>query len=69
MQMRFAMDAQMAEDTYNFVIGSYGVDGRLPREGVKTLLDLEKENRVIPQSVTVEQVVDFSLLEEVLKEQ
>jgi ABC-type nitrate/sulfonate/bicarbonate transport system substrate-binding protein len=69
MQKRFAMDAQMAEDTYNFVIGSYGVDGRLPREGVKTLLDLEKENRVISQSVTVEQVVDFSLLDEVLKEQ
>ncbi len=68
MQKRFALDALMVEDTYNFVIGSYGADGRLPREGVKALLDLEKENRVIPQSVTVEQVVDFSLLEEVLKE-
>ncbi len=68
MQKRFALNAQMAEDTYNFILGSFSLDGRIPREGVKALLDLEKENGAIPQSVTIDQVADFSLLEEVLKE-
>lgn len=67
-QKRFGLDAQMTEDTYNFLLGFFSVDGRIPREGVKVLLDLEKESGAIPQSVTVEQVVDFSLVEEVLRE-
>ncbi len=68
MQKRFALDAQMAEDTYNFVLDFFSLDGRIPREGIKTLLDLEKENGAIPQSVTIDQVADVSLVEEVLKE-
>lgn len=67
-QKRFGLDAQMAEDTYNFILGFFSLDGRIPREGVKALLDLEKESGAIPQSVTIDQVVDLSLVEEVLKE-
>ena len=68
MQKRFALDTQMAEDTYNFVLGFFSLDGRIPREGIKVLLDLDKESGVIPHSVTVDQVADFSLVEEVLRE-
>ena len=67
-QKRFGLDAQMAEDTYNFLLGFFSLDGRIPREGVKALLDMEKESGAIPQSVTIDQVVDFSLVEEVVNE-
>ena len=68
MQKRFVLDTRMAEDTYNFVLGFFSLDGRIPREGITVLLDLEKESGAISQSVTVDQVVDFSLVEEVLKD-
>jgi len=68
MQKRFGLDAQMAEDTYTFILPSFSKDGRISRQGVERLLDMEKESGAIPKSVTVDQVVEFSLVEEVLKE-
>lgn len=65
---RFAMDEQMARESYEVVIDAFSRDGRVPLEGVETLLALEKKDGLIPKTVTVDQVVDLSLGEEALKE-
>lgn len=65
---RFAMDEAMARESYAVVVDAFSKDGRVPPEGVEDLLNLEKKEGLIAKSVTVNQVVDFSLGEEVLKE-
>ncbi len=65
---RFAMDEQIAGESYQVVVEAFSRDGRIPRQGVENLLDLEKKGGFVPKSVTVDQVVDFSLGEEALKE-
>lgn len=65
---RFAMDEQMAVESYQVVVEAFSRDGRIPQQGVENLLDLERKSGLIPKSVTVDQVVDFSLGEEALKE-
>jgi NitT/TauT family transport system substrate-binding protein len=65
---RFAMDEQMAGESYQVVVEAFSRDGRIPRQGVENLLDLEKKGGFVPKSVTVDQVVDFSIGEEALKE-
>jgi ABC-type nitrate/sulfonate/bicarbonate transport system substrate-binding protein len=65
---RFAMDEQMAVESYQVVVEAFSRDGRIPQQGVENLLDLERKGGLIPKSVTADQVVDFSLGEEALKE-
>jgi ABC-type nitrate/sulfonate/bicarbonate transport system substrate-binding protein len=67
-QKGFAMDGPMALESYQVVVGAFSRDGRIPQQGVENLLDLERKSGLIPKSVTVDQVVDFSLGEEALKE-
>lgn len=65
---RFAMDDGMARESYAAVVDAHSKDGRIPREGVENLLNLEKKEGLIDKTVTVDQVVDLSVGEEVLKE-
>jgi hypothetical protein len=65
---RFAMDEQMAADSYHVVVSSFSKDGRIPHQGIAALLETEKKEGAIPQSVTVEQVTDSSLIDEAIKE-
>lgn len=65
---RFAMDEAMARESYAVVVDAFSKDGRIPLEGVENLLNLEKREGLIARTVTVDQVVDLSLGEEVLKE-
>jgi NitT/TauT family transport system substrate-binding protein len=65
---RFSMDERMARESYEVVIDAYSRDGKIPADGVDTLLSLEKQQNLIPQSITQENVIDTSLVEEVLKE-
>ena len=55
---RFAIEPDLAAQTYDLIIGSYSRDGGLPREGVDTVLALDKEEGAIPDSVRYEDVVD-----------
>ncbi|HEV8341975.1 MAG TPA: ABC transporter substrate-binding protein [Candidatus Binatia bacterium] len=65
---RFAMDEAMARESYAAVVEAHSKDGRIPREGVEYLLNLEKKEGLIDKAVTVDQVVDFSVGEEIFKE-
>lgn len=65
---RFVMDAALARDTYAIVAGSYSRDGRVDQPGVENILDMERKAGLIPKTMTVDQVIDASIAEEVLKE-
>jgi ABC-type nitrate/sulfonate/bicarbonate transport system substrate-binding protein len=65
---RFKMDEKMARESYDVVVDAFSRDGRVPLEGVETLLGIEKAANQIPQNITAEMVVDNTLVDETLKE-
>jgi NitT/TauT family transport system substrate-binding protein len=65
---RFSMDDKTAQESYNVVVDAFSRDGRVPLDGVDILLQIEKDQKLIPTTVTPKMVVDASLVEEALKE-
>jgi hypothetical protein len=49
-------------------VNAFSRDGRMPLDGVDILLQIEKDAKQIPATVTPQMVVDLSLMEETLKE-
>jgi ABC-type nitrate/sulfonate/bicarbonate transport system substrate-binding protein len=64
---RFAMDDAMARESYEVVVNAFSKDGRVDQTGVENLLEVERKAG-LPKGVTVDQVIDASIAEEVLKE-
>ena len=65
---RFHMDEKLARESYDIVVESFSRDGRVPLDGVDILLQIEKDQKLIPATVTPQMVVDATLVEEALKE-
>lgn len=65
---RFAMEESMARESYAVIVDAFSKDGRIDPAGIESLLDLERKAGLIAKTVTVDQVVDLSVGEEVLKE-
>jgi len=65
---RFNMEEKLARESYDVVVDAFSRDGRVPLEGVEILLQIEKDQKLIPATVTPQMVVDQSLVEEALKE-
>jgi ABC-type nitrate/sulfonate/bicarbonate transport system substrate-binding protein len=65
---RFSMDEKLARESYDVVVNAFSPDGRMPLDGVDILLQIEKEAKQIPPTVTAQMVVDSSLVDETLKE-
>jgi NitT/TauT family transport system substrate-binding protein len=65
---RFHMDEKFARESYDVVVKAFNRDGRMPLDGVEILLQIEKDAKQIPATVTPQMVVDLSLVEETLKE-
>jgi ABC-type nitrate/sulfonate/bicarbonate transport system substrate-binding protein len=65
---RFHMDEKLARESYEVVVDAFSRDGRVPLDGVDILLQIEKDAKQIPPTVTPQMVVEPSLVEEVLKE-
>ena len=65
---RFAMEESMARESYAVIVDAFSKDGRIDPAGIESLLDLERKAGLIAKTVTVDQVVDISVGEEVLKE-
>jgi len=65
---RFSMDDKTARESYDVVVDAFSRDGRIPLDGVDILLQIEKDQKLIPATVTPQMVVDASLVEETLKE-
>jgi NitT/TauT family transport system substrate-binding protein len=65
---RFHMDEKLARESYDTVVNAFSRDGRVPLDGVDVLLQIEKDAKQIPATVTPQMVVEPSLVDEVLKE-
>jgi NitT/TauT family transport system substrate-binding protein len=65
---RFNMDEKLARESYDVVVEAFSKDGRVPLDGVDILLQIEKDQKLIPPTVTPQMVVEASLVEEALKE-
>ena len=65
---RFNMDEKLARESYDAVVNSFSRDGRVPLDGVDILLQIEKDAKLIPATVTPQMIVEPSLAEEALKE-
>lgn len=65
---RFNMDEKLARESYEVVVNSFSKDGRVPLDGVDILLQIEKDQKLIPATVTPQMIVEASLAEEALKE-
>lgn len=65
---RFNMDEKLARESYDAVVNSFSRDGRVPLDGVDILLQIEKDAKIIPATVTPQMIVEPSLAEEALKE-
>jgi ABC-type nitrate/sulfonate/bicarbonate transport system substrate-binding protein len=65
---RFNMDEKLARESYDAVVNAFSRDGRVPLDGVDILLQIEKDAKQIPATVTPQMVVDHGLVEETLKE-
>ena len=65
---RFNMDEKLARESYDVVVDAFSRDGRVPLDGVDILLQIEKDAKQIPQTITPQMVVEPSLAEETLAE-
>jgi ABC-type nitrate/sulfonate/bicarbonate transport system substrate-binding protein len=65
---RFNMEEKLARESYDVVVNAFSRDGRVPLDGVDILLQIEKDAKQIPLTVTPQMVVEPSLVEETLKE-
>jgi ABC-type nitrate/sulfonate/bicarbonate transport system substrate-binding protein len=65
---RFSMDDKLARESYEAVVNSFSKDGRVPLDGVDILLQIEKDAKLIPATITPQMIVDASLSDEALKE-
>jgi NitT/TauT family transport system substrate-binding protein len=65
---RFHMDEKLARESYEVVVDAFSRDGRVPLDGVDILLQIEKDQKLIPATVTPQMVVEATLVEEALKE-
>jgi hypothetical protein len=64
---RFAIEPVVAADSYKVAVDAFN-DGRILLPAMERLLDADKRDGAIDKSVTVDQVADVSLAEEVFKE-
>jgi len=64
---RFAMDEAMARESYEAIVNAFSRDGRVDQAGVENLLEIERKAG-LSKTVTIDQVIDASIAEEVLKE-
>jgi len=65
---RFNMDEKLARESYDAVANAFSRDGRVPLDGVEILLQIEKDAKQIPATVTPQMIVEPTLVEEALKE-
>lgn len=65
---RFNMEEKLARESYDVVVNAFSRDGRVPLDGVDILLQIEKDQKLIPATVTPQMVVEPSLVDEVLIE-
>jgi hypothetical protein len=67
-QRTWKLSPDVAEQTYKEFLPSLPMDGKISLEAVQEYLDQAYRSNEIPQRADVRSVVDYSVLDEVLKE-
>jgi ABC-type nitrate/sulfonate/bicarbonate transport system substrate-binding protein len=67
-QRTWKLSPDVAEQTYKDFLPSLPMDGKISLEAVQEYLDQAYKNNEIPQRVDVNTIVDYSILDEVLRE-
>ena len=67
-QRTWKLSPDVAEQTYREFLPSIPMDGKINLEAVQDYLDQAHRNSEIPQRADVRSVLDYSVLDEVLKE-
>jgi hypothetical protein len=49
---RFNMEEKLARESYDVVVNAFSRDGRVPLKGVDILLQIEKDQKLIPATIT-----------------
>jgi NitT/TauT family transport system substrate-binding protein len=67
-QRTWKLSPEVAEQTYRDFLPSIPMDGKISLEAVQEYLDQAQKNGEIPQRVDARSLVDYSVLDEMLKE-
>jgi hypothetical protein len=67
-QSRWKLTAKVAEECYRTWLNGFTTDGKIALKDLQEIYDQAHAAKLIPTPVPVAKVMDYSLLDEVLKE-
>lgn len=67
-QNKWKLPPKVAEESYRVWLNGFTSDGKIPLKDFQEIYDTAYASKLIPTPVPVEKVVDYSFLDEVLKE-
>jgi NitT/TauT family transport system substrate-binding protein len=67
-QNKWKLTAKVAEESYRAWLNGFTSDGKIPIKDFQEIYDIAYASQLIPTPVPVQKVVDYTLLDEVLKE-
>jgi hypothetical protein len=67
-QNRWKLTPKVAEESYRTWLNGFTSDGKIPLKDLQEIYDAALASQLIPTAVLVPKVMDYTLLEEVLKE-
>jgi ABC-type nitrate/sulfonate/bicarbonate transport system substrate-binding protein len=67
-QNKWKIPSKVAEESYRLWLNGFTTDGKIPLKDFQEVYDAAFASNLIPTAVPVSKVVDYSLLDEVLKE-
>jgi len=67
-QNKWKLSPKAAEEAYRFWLQGLTVDGKIPLKDLQDVYDSAYASQMIPTPVTVRNVMDYTLLDEVLRE-
>jgi len=68
-QNKWKLTPKVAEESYRAWLNGFTSDGKIPIKDFQEIYDIAYASQLIPTPVPVQKVVDYTLLDEVLKEQ
>jgi len=67
-QNKWKLTPQVAEESYRVWLNGFTADGKIPIKDFQEIYDLAYASKLIPTPVPVQKVIDYTFLDEVLKE-
>ena len=65
-QRRWKLDPKLAEESYESILPTVALNGRMSLEEVQGFLDIAFENNQLPQKANSRTIMDYTLLDEAL---